>query len=54
MKVRALIAMLAAFLPAAFSQPADGVVVPEPSTVALMAIGLTGLGIAAWRRNRRK
>ncbi len=27
---------------------------PEPATVALMGAGLAGIGIAAWRRNRRK
>jgi hypothetical protein len=28
--------------------------VPEPATIALMSAGLAGIGIAAWRRNRRK
>ena len=27
---------------------------PEPATIALMGVGLAGIGIAAWRRNRRK
>lgn len=28
--------------------------VPEPSTYALMAVGIAGIGIAAWRKNRKK
>ena len=27
---------------------------PEPATIALFCAGLAGIGIAAWRRNRRK
>ncbi|MGA7415631.1 MAG: PEP-CTERM sorting domain-containing protein [Bryobacteraceae bacterium] len=27
---------------------------PEPATIALMGVGLAGIGVAAWRRNRRK
>lgn len=27
--------------------------VPEPSTIALAVIGLCGMGVVAWRRNRR-
>jgi hypothetical protein len=30
-----------------------GAVVPEPGTVVLMATGVAGLGLAAWRRRRR-
>ena len=33
----------------------DGVAVtPEPSMVALLAVGLSGIGVAAWRRNRKR
>jgi hypothetical protein len=27
---------------------------PEPSLVALMAAGMAGIGVVAWRRNRKK
>lgn len=33
----------------------DGVATtPEPSMVILLAAGLSGIGIAAWRRNRKQ
>jgi hypothetical protein len=27
---------------------------PEPNLVALMAAGMAGIGVVAWRRNRKK
>jgi hypothetical protein len=39
------------------AQDSDGTLpsaAPEPATVALMTAGLAGIGIVAWRRNRRK
>jgi len=42
---------------AVLAQDSDGTApgaAPEPATVALMGAGLAGIGIAAWRRNRRK
>jgi len=30
------------------------VTTPEPGTIALLAVGLTGIGVAAWRRNRKR
>ena len=27
---------------------------PEPSLVVLMGAGMVGIGVAAWRRNRKK
>jgi len=32
----------------------DSVITPEPGTVGLLLLGLTGMGIASWRRNRHK
>ena len=29
-------------------------VTPEPNMVILLAAGLTGIGVAAWRRNRKR
>lgn len=29
-------------------------VTPEPSMVALLGAALTGIGVAAWRRNRKR
>lgn len=33
---------------------AEGTIVPEPATVALMAGGMAMLGVLAWKRNRKK
>ncbi len=27
---------------------------PEPATIAMLGIGLTGVAVAAWRRNRKR
>ena len=29
-------------------------VIPEPSTIIMLATGLAGVGFAAWRRNRKR
>ncbi|HLG98147.1 MAG TPA: PEP-CTERM sorting domain-containing protein [Bryobacteraceae bacterium] len=36
-----------------FNDTANVPAVPEPSMVVLMAAGVAGIGIAAWRRNRK-
>lgn len=41
----------------AFGDSRDGqdpVVTPEPGTIVLFATGLAGIGLAAWRRNRKR
>ena len=37
-----------------FGQPLDSAPTPEPATVALLGAGLAGLGVLAWRRNRKR
>ena len=43
------------FLAVANASDSGGVAVtPEPSMVALLAVGLSGIGVAAWGRNRKR
>ncbi|MGA2769706.1 MAG: PEP-CTERM sorting domain-containing protein [Bryobacteraceae bacterium] len=51
MKISLFLLGLVAFAPFAL---ADEVVTPEPSTIALLATGLAGIGFAAWRAKRKK
>ncbi len=51
MKVSMFLLGMLAFAPFAF---ADTVVTPEPSTMAMLATGIAGLGFAAWRAKRKK
>jgi len=44
---------LAAALPL-LADNSDSVITPEPGTVGLLVIGIAGMGIAAWRRNRNQ
>jgi len=50
--------LLGSFCFLAFSQVADDsggtTVTPEPSMIGLVAAGLAGVGVVAWRRNRKK
>jgi hypothetical protein len=42
---------------AVFADASDGggvPPVPEPSTIIMLATGLAGVGLAAWRRNRKR
>jgi hypothetical protein len=32
---------------------ADSVITPEPGTAVLLAVGIAGLGFAAWRRRKK-
>jgi PEP-CTERM motif len=52
MKTSLLLLGLAAFAP--FALASDTVITPEPGTIALMATGLAGLGLAAWRAKHKK
>lgn len=58
MRVVRVAAVLFGFSFLAFSTvPTDsggGVVTPEPSMVVLLTAGLAGIGVAAWRRNRKR
>jgi PEP-CTERM motif-containing protein len=39
---------------AAFGDTGSPPVIPEPSTIIMLATGLAGVGFAAWRRNRKR
>lgn len=54
MKAILLVLILAAFAQFAFGQLQDTAPIPEPSTIAMLSIGLAGFGLAAWRRSRKK
>ena len=53
MKATLLILTLAAAMPV-FAAPVDGVTTPEPGTFVLLSLGLAGVGVAAWKRSRKK
>ncbi len=36
------------------SDTGNPAVTPEPSTIIMLATGLAGVGVAAWRRNRKR
>ncbi|HLK19943.1 MAG TPA: PEP-CTERM sorting domain-containing protein [Bryobacteraceae bacterium] len=58
MRLLGIAAFLCSFGFLASAQQADdsgGVAVtPEPSMVAAIAVGLAGVGVVAWRRNRKR
>jgi hypothetical protein len=58
MKTLVLIFALSAASLFAQREPLDGddipTTVPEPASIALMGVGLVGVGFAAWRKNRKK
>ncbi|HEY1341844.1 MAG TPA: PEP-CTERM sorting domain-containing protein [Bryobacteraceae bacterium] len=38
-----------------FAQPSDtAAVTPAPSSIVLLAVGMAGVGLATWRRNRKR
>ena len=53
MKATLLILTLAAVMPL-LATPANGVSTPEPGTFVLLSLGLAGVGVAAWKRSRKK
>ena len=42
------------YLALALADTGGVAVTPEPSMVALLAVGLSGIGVAAWRRSRKR
>lgn len=55
MKIALLCVMLAfGSVSALAAVMSDTAVTPEPATMALLGAGLAGVGVAAWRHNRRK
>ena len=58
MKWIGIAALLSTFSFLVIAQVADdsgGVTVtPEPTTIAVVAAGLVGVGVVAWRRNRKR
>ena len=52
--VRVLLFALTTCALFAAASDTSAVVTPEPGTVILLAAGLGGLGLAAWRRNRKR
>ena len=58
MKLTGIAALLCAFSFLAFAQVADDsggtTVTPEPSMIAVVAAGLAGIGVVAWRRSRKR
>jgi hypothetical protein len=55
MRTLRIVALLGTFSFLALSSDTGGpVVTPEPSLVIVLASGLAGIGVVAWRRNRKK
>jgi hypothetical protein len=55
MRFLRLAALLCSFCFLALSDDFGGPApTPEPSLVILMAAGMAGIGVVAWRRNRKK
>jgi len=55
MRTLRIVTLLGIFSVLAFSSDTGTpVVTPEPSLVILLAAGLGGIGVAAWRRNRKQ
>jgi hypothetical protein len=53
MKAALLILSLASAVPL-FAATANSVSTPEPGTFVLLSLGLAGVGVAAWKRSRKK
>jgi len=55
MRTLHIVALLGAFPFLVLANDSGGpTVTPEPNLVVLLAAGLTGIGVAAWRRNRKQ
>jgi hypothetical protein len=40
--------------PLCLAVPADSLSMPEPASFLLLGAGLAGIGLAVWRRNRKR
>ena len=58
MKLIGIAALLCTFSFLALAQVADDsggtTVTPEPAMIAVVGAGLAGIGVVAWRRNRKR
>jgi hypothetical protein len=55
MRLMRVVLMTFVFCFLAFSDDSGGPpVIPEPSLVGLLTVGMAGIGFAAWRRNRKR
>ena len=54
MKLSLLLISIASLAIPAFAVSLDTAATPEPGTFVMLGTGFLGVGLVAWRRNRRK